>query len=880
MEINIPELSLVVLIGASGSGKSRFAKKHFRRTEILTSDECRALVSDDENNQAATVDAFDVLHYIAEKRLKRGLLTVVDATNVQKESRKGLLALAKAYHFLPVAIVLDTPENVCEERNQSRPDRNFGSHVIRQQSIQLKKSLSNLKKEGFRQICILKSVEEIDSVTEIRREKLQSDKKDEKGPFDIIGDVHGCFDELQELLTTLGYQITRVDDDQIHFGFKVVAPDGRRTVVPNDPADRTAASPLTTSSRKVVFLGDLVDRGPNSPDVLRLAMSMVNAGIAYCVPGNHDSKLQQFLNGRQAQLKHGLELTAKQFEAESQDFKRAVEQFLYHQTSHYVFDGGKLVTAHAGLLAEMQGRGSGAVRAFCTYGGTTGETDEFGLPVRPNWANEYRGDAKVVYGHTPVLQAEWLNRTIDIDTGCVFGGQLTALRYPEEELVAVKAKKVHYEPVCPLNSGERDKALSSQHQYDDLLNIEDVIGKRIVQTRLRNNIVIREENSIAALEAMSRFAVNPKWLIYLPPTMSPCLTSELPDFLEYPTEALDYYKKRGIEKVVCEEKHMGSRAVLIVCKDETTALKRFGIENEGLGTCYTRSGRNFFNEPAIGEAFVQRVNQCLTNTCFWEKFDTGWVCLDTEIMPWSAKAQALLKDQYASVGVAASASLSEAVKALQTASDRGMRDALPFLEKFSTKSGAINKYVNAYQNYCWTVHSLDDYKLAPFHILATEGHVHVDKSHEWHLTEIDAVCAGDARLFHKTAHRIVDLNDPASYDGAVRWWVDLTNKGSEGMVVKPYQFVAYESERLLQPAIKCRGHEYLRIIYGPEYDMPENMERLKNRGLSAKQSLAIREFALGVEGLERFVGKEPLRRIHESIFGILALESEDIDPRL
>ncbi|MEZ4909231.1 MAG: polynucleotide kinase-phosphatase [Saprospiraceae bacterium] len=858
MEIKVPELSLVVLIGVSGSGKSSFAKKHFKRTEILSSDECRALVSDDEDSQSATNDAFDVLYYIAGKRLKSGLLTVIDATNVQKESRKGLIELGRTYHCLPVAIVLDLPMKVCEERNQSRPDRNFGEHVIRQQNQELKKSIRGLKDEGFRQIYILKSLEEVDAVLEIKREKLYNDKKNETGPFDIIGDVHGCFDELQELLLKLGYSVNRTNEPEKNFGFSVIAPE----------------------NRKVIFVGDLVDRGPDSPSVLRLVMSMVNSGVAFCVPGNHDLKLQKYLNGKQVQLKHGLEVTVRQIESETAQFKSTVEKFLYGLISHYVFDNGKLVVAHAGLKEEMQGRGSGAVRSFCMYGETTGEIDEFGLPVRHNWAKEYRGKAKVVYGHTPVPVAEWLNKTIDIDTGCVFGGKLTALRYPEEELVSVKAKMVYCEPIKPINFNENQNILSSQQEYDDLLNIEDVTGKRIVQTRLRNNITIREENSIAALEIMSRFAINPKWLIYLPPTMSPCATSDIPEYLEHPAQALNYYKKRGIEKVVCEEKHMGSRAVLVICKDEETATKRFGVQNEGIGICYTRTGRNFFNDAEIEKEFVGRVNQCLTKTNFWEKFNTDWVCLDAELMPWSAKAQALLKDQYAAVSAAAGGALPEVEKAFQLAFDRGIKDALPSLEKFAIKNNAISKYVKAYQNYCWTVDTIDDYKLAPFHILATEGQVHVDKTNEWHMENIAEICKGDTKLFMATPYKIVNLNDQTSYDEAVNWWMELTKKGGEGMVVKPFDFISIGTEGLLQPAVKCRGSEYLRIIYGPEYDLPENIERLKNRGLSRKQSLAIREFALGVEGLERFVKKEPLRRIHESVFGVLALESEDVDPRL
>lgn len=855
MEIKIPELSLVLLIGASGSGKSTFASQHFGKHEVVSSDECRGIVSNDENAQSATNDAFELLHYIVGKRLKNGLLTVVDATNVQSSARKQLIQLAREYHTLPVAIVLDVPQQVCEQRNIQRPDRNFGNHVIRQQKQQLR-SLKGLKREGFRKIYVLKSPEEVDSVTIIIREKLYNDKKDISGPFDIIGDIHGCYEETIELLQKLGYSITAVENNGKNFGITVSHPE----------------------NRQVIFLGDLVDRGPNSPAVLKLVMSMVHGGIAFCVPGNHEMKLQKKLNGKNVSINHGLAETLEQLNQETPEFIAEVKEFLYSLISHYVFDRGNLVVAHAGLKEEMQGRGSAAVRAFCLYGETTGEIDEFGLPVRYNWASEYRGKAKIVYGHTPVPEAQWLNKTIDIDTGCVFGGKLTALRYPESELVSVAAKKVYYEPTKPLQP-DYQRDLTHQQEDDDLLNIEDVIGKRIIQTRLRNNITIREENAIAALEVMSRFAINPKWLIYLPPTMSPCATSDLPDFLEHPTQAINYYQKRGIDQIICEEKHMGSRAVLVICKDEATALKRFGITNEGIGVCYTRTGRNFFTNPVIAREFLDRVVKALTKSQFWAKHQTDWVCLDAELMPWSAKAQSLLTEQYAAVGASAQNSLTEVESALQKALDRGIDGAKSFLEKFGYKKTAIAKYIKAYRNYCWSVNSVEDYKLAPFHILATEGAVHVDKNHEWHMENIKEICLADEKMFEVTPYKIIKTQKPESIQAAIDWWLDLTDKGGEGMVVKPYDFIVY-GKGLLQPAVKCRGREYLRIIYGAEYDLPETMKRLKHRGLARKRSLALREFALGIEALERFVGKEPLRRVHESVFGVLASSSEEVDPRL
>ena len=206
MKLPIPELSLVVLVGPSGCGKSTFARKHFKPTEILSSDFCRGLVSDDENNQAATNDAFEVLHFITRKRLAAGKLAVVDATNVQPESRKPLVALAREFHCLPVVIVLDLPEKLCQERNRQRADRDFGPHVLRQQSQQLHRSLRGLEREGFRHIFVLRSPEEVDSV-QIERQPLWNNLKHEHGPFDIIGDVHGCHDELVELLRKLGCQV-------------------------------------------------------------------------------------------------------------------------------------------------------------------------------------------------------------------------------------------------------------------------------------------------------------------------------------------------------------------------------------------------------------------------------------------------------------------------------------------------------------------------------------------------------------------------------------------------------------------------------------------------------------------------------------------------
>ncbi len=785
MQVKIPELSLVILIGASGSGKSNFVQKHFKPTEILSSDYCRALVSDDESDQSVTQEAFEILHFIAAKRLATGKLTVIDATNVKSEDRKSLLALAREYHVLSAAIVFNLPEKLCHERNQLRPNRQFGPHVVRQQRADLKRSLRYLKREGFKHVTIFESLEEVEAA-EVKQQPLWNNLKAEQGPFDIIGDVHGCFDELIELLDTLGYET--IPPNPV---WKVTHPEGR----------------------KLIFLGDLVDRGPKTPEVLRLVMDMVASGIAFCIPGNHDVKLMRKLKGKNVKLTHGLAESVQQLENYSPEFHQQVIAFLDNLISHYLFDGGKLLVAHAGMPEALQGRASGKVREFALYGETTGETDEFGLPVRYDWAADYRGRTKVVYGHTPVLEAEWLNNTICIDTGCVFGGHLTALRYPEKALVSVPAKHIYYESVKPFLPPD-SSTLSAQQALDTVLDAEDVIGKRFISTRLTRNVTVPENNAAAALEVMSRFAANPKWLIYLPPTMSPSETSKLPQILEHPAEAFNYYRRSGIDKVICEEKHMGSRAVVIVCRDEGVVQKRFGIENEGIGICYTRTGRRFFNDTDLETAFLARIQAALDQSDFWNTLKTDWVCLDCELMPWSSKAEALIRQQYAAVGAASRAALPEVIALLQQAQASGL-ETTALLQHYQARSERANQYVNAYQRYCWPINDISDLKLAPFHILATEGQVHCDKDHIWHLDVLARLCQYDKEIMMATPYKIVKLTHQDSENKGIAWWQTLTDKGGEGMVIKPFDFIMKGRNGWVQPALKCRGREYLRIIYGP-----------------------------------------------------------------
>jgi predicted phosphodiesterase len=253
---------------------------------------------------------------------------------------------------------------------------------------------------------------------------LAPDQRHMTGPFDLIGDVHGCADELIELLQKLGY---RVDIDT------------QQTVKAIEPPE----------GRKVIFVGDFVDRGPNSVLVLKIVMHLCDTGNGFAVIGNHDDKFWRWLQGRKVTLSHGLEKTVKQIEPEPLPFRAKVQSFLSQLPAHLWLARGELVVAHAGIKSHMIGEVSDRIRRFCLYGDTSGERDENGLPVRYHWAAEYDGKATIIYGHTPVSEAQWVRNTLCIDTGCCFGGKLTALRWPERQTVSVESSGIYARRVKP-----------------------------------------------------------------------------------------------------------------------------------------------------------------------------------------------------------------------------------------------------------------------------------------------------------------------------------------------------------------------------------------------------------------------------------------------
>lgn len=839
--IGLPDPSLVLLFGARGAGKSTFARRFFDSSEIVSLEECRRMVGDDVAAKPSN-DAMELFQTIVQNRLYAGKLVVVDADNSNAELRRSLVTLARRHHLFAIGIALRIDERICIERNASRSDCVVSPYDVKRGVEAVRKMIESYGREGIRDMHVLDSPEAMDQAV-VKRHRLWTDKRDDAGPFDIIGDVHGCADELEVLLELLGYRISW--GAEFSHGVHVEAPAGRR----------------------VIFLGDLIDRGPRIVDSLRLAMSMVQSGAAICVPGNHEAKLLKKLRGKPVSITHGLAETLAEFERMPASFHDDVACFIDKLVGHYMLDGGRLCVVHAGIKTNMQGRSSSAAREFGLYGDTTGETDEYGLPVRHEWANEYHGRAAIVYGHTPMLTAEWLNNTICIDTGCVFGGALTALRYPEREIVSVPAAKRYFEPKKPLVPRVSQAGSMGDKAPEDGLSLDVLRAAGVIKTRFRYDVAIPEEQHVfAVLEMLSRFGVDPRWLVYVPPVVSPVDASDRPGLLEHPAEAFAYYQHNGVTHVVCQEKRAGVPVVVSVCRDAHAARMAFGVNDGRTGIIHTRTGRPVFANRQVEDVWVERCRLAAEKAKIFEShgpFVTFEARLSKRIEPprFSSNAQAF---QVILDAVARTASRGVDVRALG--------------ERLERRKERLSQYHNAFAHRAETQVNPHEIGIAPLCVLATDEVSWFARPHAEHEALLKRLVQADAALFAAVPAIEVQIGDAESEHRALTAWDHWTTQGAEGMLVKPMVFQRNSRPGLVLPALACRGAEALQRIQGPEYDVEGNLERLRTRSLSALRSRALAQFALGMEAVERFVGREPLSRIHVCVSAALALECQSSEP--
>ena len=846
LTLAIPEFCLLVLIGPSGAGKTTFAHGHFRPTEILSADTYRGLVSDDEDSLEATDDAFAVIHDVAERRLRRRLLTVIDATNLNPEYRKRFVALARRCYAPAIAMVLDVSETTCREHNRLREDRR-PRRVLTRQFQQARGALRTARREGFAHVHRLD--ETGIAAARIERQPLWTDRRAEHGPFDIVGDVHGCLAELLTLVGLLGYTVQQVPMPSGRRGYEVAHPEGRR----------------------LVGLGDYGDRGPDSPGVIAFWKDAVACGAALAIKGNHDQKLARHLRSGGGSPSHGFDRTLEQLAREPEGFAREVGSFLGGLTSHLLLDDGNLAVAHAGVKAEMQGKAGGLVSDFCLYGERTGEIDEFGLPVRHDWAAGYAGEAVVVYGHTPVPESSWVGKTICIDTGCVFGGRLTALRWPERDLVSVPAAQTYYEPIRPLAPAAPSATPSR------LPDATSLLGTGFVTTRFGRGISVQAGQAAAAFETLARFAADPRWLLHLPPTTATVEASHLDGWLERPEDAFDHYAKASLAKVCVQEKHMGSRAIIVACRDDSVARERFG-DPRRLGAVTSKGGRPFFDAEAEEAFLVDAVRAAMEGAGLWDELATGWVVLDGEALPWNAKAEPLIRDTFAATASAGAEAAEAARSVFEAAAARGVQGMAALATAAKARGEAIAAFRRAYGAFVIPYKGIGDLRFAPFHVLAAEGRVFAEEGHRWHMQLAERLAAAGGETLRPTAWREVDLADPDQRASCVRWWEEMTTAGREGFIVKGPHLAPLPGGTA--PSVKVRGRDYLRIIYGAEYDRPDILPSLKRRATARKRTLARVGTALGLESLALFAEGASTARVHAMVAASIAIASEPLDSRL
>lgn len=859
MQVKLPNGAIVLLIGPSNSGKSTLLQSlvdsgQLLESEVISSDYYRRLVADIdfidftavskddediiyEEYQRISEQAFHTLHTVVEARAKLNKVSIIDATNLRGFERAKYFEIAKRHHVPVLALILNTSKEQLLARDVLR-DNPRGRKRVLQQFNTLNYELKAIRKEPFAKIYKVKN-ESVEIVREPNKLYLEI----ESG-FDIIGDIHGCYDEMLVLLKDLGYE---------QRGNVYVHPAGRR----------------------LISVGDIMSRGPKSIDTMQFWLNQIEAGLSYMTDSNHGWKIARWLDGKNVSLSHGDELVEQEFteyakvygKEAAKSLKERFANMLLKAPSHYILTKNnitKAVVTHAGIKDHYIGKESKRISDFCRYGDIQ-QTDSFSKPVRGDWFSQHKTSELIIWGHDVKVQPFKANRTINIDQGVVFGGELTAFQYPEQTFKSVKA-------LANYAGTEDNPILEAKNKRFSPPNAAQFINGFAVHTTSGDQITIPKENALAAMDTFSHYTLPLEQVIYIPPTMSPTpQTSALPDYLEHPEEAFNYYKKNGVQKMIAEKKHMGSRAVIFIAKDKEVAKEL--INSDSLGYITTRTGRAFF-EQKEQQQMVEKIHAELVSKNYFEQFNTSFVLMDAEILPWNLKAHRLIDQQYETV---AENALMDRYKIIEKLKATEHVDVTSWLDEYTDKYKNAARFDAVFRNYCWATNDLSGIQIAPFHILAHSSATNFHQPHSWHM-KMNAYLAENSSLFIATEYRLIESEQDEQE--VINWWQDMTENGHEGIVIKPFDFLAYHKGILLQPAVKVRGREYLRIIYGMDYTNEDTMKKLKQRNPSRKMKIALLEFKLGMEGISRFVSLESSNRVHECALATLALESDTIDPRL
>ena len=849
MKFEIFEFSLVMLLGPAGVGQTDFTQAHFSNYECLSPAAFQKMITAIDAD-GVSEEAYELLLKVLELRLKHRQLTCLNAPFLSSSEFGAIKKLAKKYHCRLVAVTFEKPLEDCLTANASNEKNPLPEHVIRIQHQKLSERVSYLGQEGFRQILRLKNDADI-AEAQIIRKKLRCDLQEENGPFDIIGDVHGCLEELLQLLAKLDYQIEKVADPQDPWRpYKGSHPQGRR----------------------LLFVGDFCDRGPDSPGVFQLVMSLHQLGLALCVPGNHDDKLARKSSGRSVSMKHGIVETLEQLESYPKDFQDAIAKFVKSLPSHLMLQNGELIVSHAGLKSSMHNRSSAEIHAFCIYGDTTGKKDEFGLPIRLNWAKNYNGTATIVYGHTPVPNAEWLNNTIDIDTGCVFGGKLTALRFPEKQLVEVPAIKEWVAPSRPLNWKPEAEVVVESDPAMDMIMVGQQAG-----FSTRSGYVIRlEETAVqASLIHFTKYAVNPRWLLTLPTPYAPVSQAQTSGFLEHPAQVFEHYETNGVESLSVQFFESPIRVIMVVCKDEAAAFHRFGVGSEGVGRIYTAIGTPFFPSKRDEQDILRKMGFKFGEAGIWEKYDTKWMCLECEVRPFSKHAQTLVSSHFEEIQHAQKVQSDFMQRQLEEATES--ENLLNLKSHLAKEKTAINSFRKAIESISGDE---DQVQFVPLQLLATEGKANAKKDQNWHRAQCEGLANLLPNLLQMPKFIEIDLASESDRRTAIETWLAECEGKSMGAIIRPIASYVEGTTELLQAGMIVRSQQYLRMLYGPFFDTTENLQVLENIDLAPVRGTRLRQFAFAVEALDNFVEQKDWSITFQAIFAVIGLASGIADSRL
>jgi len=840
MEIILPEIALVVVLGPSKSGKTTFTRKHFAPSEVFHLDEIHEHYAPERKGSDTEADDLDTFHFLLEKRLKQGLLTVIDGSFITQSSRKKMREIARRYSTQLIGIWMDLPESELV----SRHTQGDSMAKARLEMARLQAHADKFQLEGFKQVYRLDTQADIDAVDFVRTQ-FSCNQRALSGPFDVIGDVHGCLVELESMLAQLGY----------------VQAEGAPTY--RHPDGRTA-----------IFVGDLISRGPSSLATLAIVRAMVAHGSALSVKGNHETDLLSAMQGQEINLHNGLQPTLDQVAQLPAEEQEQILAFIDQLPFHLLLDEGKLAVAHGGIKANMQGRESADIESFNLYAESGGPSNHWGMEIKPTWALEYEGNATVVHGHLPVKTATWTKQVLNLDTGCVYGGHLSAFRYPEREIVTVKADQEYatFVDTSPPEDGLANPEIRP-HQSVDFARIT---GRNLVSTSAQYYISIKDDIAPTVLDHLVQNGTHPGQLVYLPPLLSPTKSSSIPGYLEHPREAFNYYAKKGLSEVIVEEMQGGAKTTILLAKDQQTAYKKLCISDKSLGIAINSLGSYSFQNEAIGNTFIERFHSLVTELGIWETLSTDWICVEGELLPSSNHWQGM-EDHFQRMQAGGSAVFPAGIAALEEAQTQGVdvSDLLNRTLKRQEKNKQFNRQLETEGK---APERLEDYRFVPSFLLASEGDLHFEKQLSWHF-EWWKNCQERDALFQPSVWQLVSLNAEVEKQAIVSRFETLSDEGKPGMLMRPPQLIIDAGSDLIQPGLKIRGKEYLRLVYGPDYDLPELLEVHRKRRLKEIRQLTVRQLALGYEGLKSFVNHKDVNASYECIFALLCLQCTDVDPR-